>query len=141
MRGEHARAPGDGARAPVVLIAEDDAALRALLAEELRAEGCDVVEAKNGRELFWFVETQSLGPIDLILSDLLMPVYNGLDVAEAWASMGPGPPIILMSAFPDAVVRQRALALGVPLLDKPFAIDRLLELVHQLLAPRMGAVR
>ena len=68
-------------------------------------------------------------PFDLILTDMRMPGYDGLDVVEAWAEGGPGPRVILMSAFPDEETRRRAEQLGVLLIDKPFDLERLLKLV------------
>ncbi len=123
-----------------ILLAEDDKAMRSLLAAVLRAEGHDVSEAPNGRELFWFVEIAAHGhPIDLVVTDLAMPTYNGLDVAEAWADSGSGPRVILMTAFPDVAVRSRVEKLGLDLLEKPFDLSRLRQLVHEVTSDRAVA--
>ena len=118
-------------RSPLrVLLAEDDDAMRPFLAEMLRGDGYDVTEVSNGRDLFWLVEMAPRErPFDLILTDMRMPGYDGLDVVEAWAEGGPGPRVILMSAFPDEETRRRAEQLGVLLIDKPFDLERLLKLV------------
>lgn len=107
--------------------------MRELLVEVLRADGYQVLEAKNGRELFWFVETAS-PPVDVVITDVRMPAYDGLEVAEAWAASGGGPRLVLMSAFPDSRARARAAKLGVPLLQKPFDVGVLQEIVRRLVA-------
>lgn len=124
--------PGPVSR-PHALVADDDPAMRALLSELLRAEGLDVSEAADGRELFWGLERAASGgpALDLLLSDVRMPGYSGLSVLEALRDVD-GPPAILMTAFPDGDVRRRAAKLGVVLLEKPFDLAALLRLVHQM---------
>lgn len=118
-----------------VLIAEDDAAMRAFLADVLRDDGYEVLEAVDGRELFWFVEfSERLLPVDLIISDLRMPAYSGLEVIEAWAHAQVAHRVVLMSAFPDPDVRRRAQELGAVLLAKPFDVRLLQSLVREKLA-------
>lgn len=114
-----------------VLVAEDDAAMREYLVEMLTAEGFRVVEARNGRELFW-AGAAPAHRVAVVVSDVRMPAYDGLEVAEAWSSAGDAPKLILMSAFPDAKARMRADALGVTLLEKPFEPRVLIELVKRL---------
>ncbi|MFO0553825.1 MAG: response regulator [Polyangiaceae bacterium] len=112
-----------------VVVAEDDESMRTLLVEALREDGFEVVEAENGRELFWAVENAS-SPVEIVVSDLRMPAYNGLDIVQAWAELGGGPRVVLMSAFPDPEIRLRAERLGVPLLEKPFELWELRSLVQ-----------
>lgn len=128
-----AAAPVSGQRQAVrVLVADDDAEMRSLLAEILRSDGYEVVEASNGRELFWSIETAGKGEgFDLVVSDVRMPGYSGLEVAEAWAEVS-GPRVILMTAFADPEVRRRVASLGIRLLDKPFELDKLLELIREI---------
>lgn len=113
--------------------------MRMLLAEVLRADGHDVLEASNGCELFWFAElTGRVRPIDVVVSDLCMPGYNGLEVVEAWADPLLTPTharVVLMSAFPDREVRRRAAAVGAVLLEKPFGLPEFCTLVRNLLEP------
>jgi CheY-like chemotaxis protein len=119
--------------APRVLLAEDDDAMRALIADVLRHDGYEVLEVANGRDLFWCMERAERGqPIDVVVSDIRMPAYDGLDVVEAWAQIGSDVSVVLMSAFPDPEVRRRADLLGVVLLEKPFPFDRLQRYVRQL---------
>jgi CheY-like chemotaxis protein len=115
-----------------VLVADDDDATRTVLAESLRAAGYEVLEAANGRELFWAIETATHGKaLDLVVADVRMPAYSGLEVAEAWAEIGL-PKTILMTASPDASVRGRVENLGMHLVAKPCDAQELLRLVREL---------
>jgi CheY-like chemotaxis protein len=114
-----------------ILVAEDDDTMRTVLVEALREKGFEVLEAANGRELFWSVEQASRDrPVDLVVADIRMPVYSGLDVVEAWKGTG-GPQVVLITAFADPEVDRRSQRLGVPVLGKPFEIDRLVALVRE----------
>ena len=123
-----------------LLLAEDDGAFRFLLVSELRKDGYQVVAVSNGVDLIDILGDSlsrdgSLAPFDLVLSDLRMPGWPGL---EALAKFGhsPGmPPFILFTAFGDEETHKRALDIGaLTLLDKPFDIDYLRELVAQVLS-------
>jgi DNA-binding response OmpR family regulator len=116
-----------------ILVAEDDDAMRTVLVEVLRDHGFEVLEASDGRELFWSVEQASRDrPVDLVVADIHMPVYNALEVAEAWQVTN-GPRIVLITAFADKDVIARSEKLGVTVLGKPFEIERLLGVVRGLL--------
>ena len=131
-----------GRPAAHVVLADDDREMRSLLASVLRAEGYRVIEASDGWDLFWSVETAERdAQIDLVVSDARMPGYRGLDVAEAWAEAGSGPRVVLMSGFPDDDIRVRADALGVALLEKPFDMDRFRSLVRDQLMIAHHAVQ
>ncbi len=135
------------ARPPRVLLAEDDSATRGLLASVLRDEGYDVVEvADGGRFLVGLARTYADGTAyvayDLVVSDLYMPVCNGLELVEAMRQAGWRTPVILMTAFGDARVRDRAAALGAIVFDKPFELAAMQSTARRLLeehAARLSA--
>ena len=122
-----------------LLLAEDDGPFRFLLTSALRKDGYQIVAVSNGVDLMDILG-DSLSPdgtfaaFDLVLSDLRMPGWPGL---EALAKVGrnPGmPPFILFTAFGDEDTHKRALEIGaLILLDKPFDIDYLRELAAQVL--------
>lgn len=122
-----------------LLLAEDDGPFRFLLTSALRKDGYQIVAVSNGVDLMDILG-DSLSPdgtfaaFDLMLSDLRMPGWPGL---EALAKVGknPGmPPFILFTAFGDEDTHKRALEIGaLTLLDKPFDIDYLRELAAQVL--------
>ena len=119
-------------RTPLVVLAEDDAELRTLLAQSLRSWGLAVREAANGAELARLL----FGPDDLpdlLVTDVRMPGPSGLSTlrcmrVEAWAT-----PVILVTAFPDDALRAEARELGAVVLEKPFPIERLKRVVAQAL--------
>jgi DNA-binding response OmpR family regulator len=113
---------------PRILVAEDDSEMRRLVADALRKDGYEIVEASDGGRLL--VEVTSLyqhpeNQPDLIVSDIQMPVCTGLQILEALRKAHWTMPVILMTAFGDDETRARADTLGAILFDKPFAIDDL----------------
>jgi DNA-binding response OmpR family regulator len=114
-----------------ILLAEDDANLRAMLAIVLRREGHRIVELRNGGELR--EQLDSLYRRDqpapeglMIISDLRMPEADGLSLMRAVTERGHHPPFIILTAFGSAEVHAAARALGaLSVLDKPFDFDEL----------------
>ena len=122
-----------------VLLAEDDPAARALLAEVLRYDGYEVLIASDATGLLWLVETAPRRrPIDLVVFDLSMPSYNGLDLVERWSEVGARPRLLVLSAFLDPEARRREKCLGIDFLDKPFEIGRLRQRVREMVKAREG---
>ena len=118
-----------------VLVAEDDDELRWLIACALRKSGFDVIEAHDGTALLEragevMVQEHTIGGIDLIVSDIQMPGWSGLDVLAGLQHAGVQVPVVLITAFGDDKTHLQAARLGaVAVLDKPFDIERLRELV------------
>ena len=121
------------APAPVqalVLVAEDDDAMRAIVVEALRKDGYLVSEARDGGRLLVtiaraYVHTEGAELVDVLVSDIRMPVCTGLQIVEQLRAAHCPLRIVLMTAFGDEETRQRAHALGTVLLDKPFPISEL----------------
>ena len=129
--GQLAMTSGDKRK---IVIAEDDAEMRALLAELMRRDGYDVHEAKDGRELLLVLESvciHGIGP-DLIVSDIRMPGYTGLELLWAMREAEIALPVILITAFSDRKVRDKARRSGAILVDKPLDFDDLRRLVRGL---------
>ena len=106
--------------AETILLAEDDEALRALARRVLADQGYTVLEARNGREAVALCRSHT-GPIDLILSDIVMPELGGRGLAEALAGTRPNTPVLLMSGYTDDDVLRRALIdHRTAFLQKPF---------------------
>ncbi len=114
-----------------LVIADDSADMRSLVRSTIGADFTEIVEAADGRELFWMLMRSSFGekrPGDLVvITDLRMPGYDGLDVLDACEDLHPRlrVPMILMTAYPSDVVHARASALGVKVLPKPFSTSAL----------------
>jgi DNA-binding response OmpR family regulator len=124
-----------------ILLAEDDGALRAVLANVLRTAGYEVIETADGHALLNHLASCSpLGPIsppELVVSDVRMPGPDGLRIMQQAHSWGQGLPFVLMTAFGDRDFRAAATESGASaVLEKPFALDELLTTVNTaLLSP------
>lgn len=119
-----------------VLVAEDDPEMRRIVVDALRRDGYEVLEVADGNGLLSQLTPRyahSRADVDLVISDLRMPVCTGLQILEALRSAQRSVPVILMTAFSDEATRTRADALGAILFDKPFAIDDLRTAVVNLL--------
>jgi DNA-binding response OmpR family regulator len=128
--------PSSTRRQPRVLVADDSSEQRWTLRLALSMMGFDVREAADGRELFWALEEVSRvgGPEPaLVIADVYMPAYDGLEVLEAWRESMAGRGVICITAFPDAVVARRVRALGAELLPKPFSLRDFSECVRNTL--------
>jgi CheY-like chemotaxis protein len=122
-----------------ILVAEDNPGMLHLLDRVLRRDGHEVVLASNGDELMlWLsVITNWRDPVplfDLIVTDLRMPGYTGLDCIDYLYSTGKTTPVILITAFGDPQVHRDALAKGArAVLDKPLHLDDLCAIVARTL--------
>jgi CheY-like chemotaxis protein len=128
-----------------ILLAEDDPDMRQLVADALRADGHEVVELTDGGRLLVDIASRLKAggdgeALDLIVTDVRMPVCTGLQILEALRAANWHTPVILMTAFGDDATRRRAEALMAVLFDKPFDVDDLRTAVANLLPrpPPMG---
>ena len=128
---------------PRILLAEDDPAMRELLASSLRHDGYDVVEVKNGIELLKRIHQIGSSflqgrpePLDMVITDVRMPGFSGLEVLECLRDSDWKLPVIVITALGDAATHHRAHDLGATeVLDKPFDLDRLREIVLRVVPP------
>jgi two-component system, response regulator, stage 0 sporulation protein F len=115
--------------ATTVLVADDDDDMRALVASALRADGYDVLEARDGAELLDRLEQALEQPAarpDIVVTDIMMPRLSGLGVLDALRRAQLHFPVILMTVLADDsinIVAKRLGAIGV--LRKPFDVDDL----------------
>lgn len=111
-----------------ILIAEDDTELRLALSTALRRDGHDVLEVIDGGRLLVllaqeYTATSEPRAVDLLVSDVRMPVCSGIQIVEQLRAAHWPTPVILMTAFGDDATRLHADALGAVLLYKPFDLD------------------
>lgn len=126
-----------------VLLAEDDADLRALVANAFRRTGCQVTECVDGPDLVSKLGSYLLfGPpviFDLLVSEIRMPGATALEILEAMRDCEGMPPVILITAFPDEDTYVAARQLGVAaVFGKPFAIEDLIVKAKRLLVDCPG---
>jgi len=119
-----------------LLIADDSPEMRWLIRSLVGDRYAEIAEAADGRELFWqllraaYLEDRSL----IVIADVYMPIYDGLQVVDACRYLGFDVPLLVISAFPSAELRERVARLGVPMLPKPFTGPQLERAVAQLSA-------
>ena len=119
-----------------ILVAEDDDSVRAFVVSALTMKGHDVVAAEDGGLAAEIVEEQQ-GRFDLLLSDIKMPIMDGIALALTVAASYPTMIIVLMTGFADQ--RERAHGLDALIYDvivKPFTLADLLAKVDDALNGR-----
>jgi DNA-binding response OmpR family regulator len=119
-------------RAPLVLVAEDDADLRDLVALTLTDAGMDVELAANGREALARVAQRRP---DLVLLDMMMPVLDGKGFCEALRLLDEDPPRVVVMTAADRVAQSAAAVCAVSWIAKPFDIDELVLKIRRFLPP------
>ena len=109
-----------------ILVVDDEVEVRALVREILSLNGYNVIDTGDPIEARRIVEAQ---PIDLLLTDVVMPIMNGLELAKRVEATSPTTKVILMSGYSTAAVKGS----GRPLVSKPFKTRELLSTVKQML--------
>jgi PAS domain S-box-containing protein len=109
-----------------VLLVEDEPALRKLTRKILLEAGLTVLEAENGLRAIE-IERRTESPIDLLLTDVIMPGLSGWALAEALSAQRPGMKVLYMSGYPDGVIAKHGfLEAGISILRKPFTKEELI---------------
>lgn len=108
-----------------ILIAEDEDAIRSLIARALRQDGHDVVTAIDGAQAL-DVLAREKGGFELLLTDIRMPVMDGIALALAAARDYPALTILLMTGYADQRERAHGLdAIIHDVINKPFSVATL----------------
>jgi CheY-like chemotaxis protein len=116
-----------------VLLVEDEPGVRAIGKDLLEFHGYKVLEAENGVRALE-VEARHKGPIHLLLTDVVMPLMGGRELAERLSGRRPETRILFVSGFTDdTVVRHGVLDEGVAFLQKPFTLESLSRTVRHVL--------
>jgi PAS domain S-box-containing protein len=135
-------APGGPARggSECLLVVEDEDAVRALAGRVLAGLGYMVLEAANGREALQ-IAREYQGPIDLVLTDVVMPEMGGLELVDALSEMRPGMATVVMSGYMEPErLRTDVREAGIPFLPKPFSPESLARRVREALDRRAEVV-
>ncbi|MFT3713268.1 MAG: response regulator [Archangium sp.] len=118
-----------------VLVADDTALLRKSLVRQFKSDGWDVLEAADGKQALDQCTAQTF---DLLITDLVMPELDGVELILRLRERGSQMPIILLSGYTgDATARLDLAKARVEAMDKPFVPDELLALARRL----VGAAR
>jgi len=125
--------PGSSQGDETILVVEDDNAVRRMTREFLTIKGYTVKEASNGAEAIEFLENHP-EPIDLVLTDVLMPGMKGRELGERLAELRMGIKILYMSAHTeDTVMDYEMLPPGTSFIEKPFSPEELVSKVREVL--------
>ena len=111
----------------MILIVDDDPAVRNSLKFSLEVEGFSVRTYSNGAELLREARIPRHG---CLVIDYKLPEMSGLDLLTQLRHRQIALPAILITTHPSAVLQARAAAAGVPLVEKPLLTDALLEGIH-----------
>ncbi len=116
-----------------ILLVEDDTAVRKLCKHSLEQCGYTVLEGEDPMHAMQIFE-QHVGPIDLVLTDVVMPKMSGPEMVELLEPIMPDAKVLYMSGYTDnAVLTTQVLEPGMHFLQKPFSLDALAEKVRGVL--------
>lgn len=119
-----------------ILVAEDEPSVRAFITRALSGVGHEVEAVADGSEALTALQRGRAGgrPHALLLTDILMPVMDGISLALSAARDAPDMPIVLMTGYSDQ--RERAYGLDAIIRDillKPFTLDELVQRIDAVL--------
>ena len=118
----------------VILVVDDDEAVRQVAARVLKRVGYQVLQAGEGAEALR-VAREHNGRLDLLLTDVVMPGMNGRELGERLAEERPETRLLYMSAYTeDEVILRGVRVAEVNFVYKPFSLEGLTEAVRQVLA-------
>ena len=120
----------------MILIVDDDAQVRGTISRALSELGYTVREASNGREALDEVKE---GGVDLVILDYVMPEMDGAEAAREIAAIDPDLPIIFSTGHSALRALRSAAGDEVAVLQKPFTLDELDELLRERLLERRRA--
>jgi len=116
-----------------IMLVEDDEIMRALTRQLLQEHGYTVVEANDGNSALELLQSNS-GPIDLLLTDVVMRSMSGPELAERLHASHPSLKVAYMSGYTGELMANRdILKPGLTLLEKPFTRTALLNTIHAML--------
>ena len=120
-----------------VLLAENDAQVRSVIADALNHAGYETVLCRDGLDLlehvsvFLFPHPRKSKNIDLIISNLFLPGVTGMEILEGIQSIDKFPPIILLAGFNIGMTSKRASHLGAAaIFNKPLDLNALIKKVE-----------
>ena len=125
--------PEHAPAARTILVVEDDDAVRVPAAEFLMMEGFKVLQARTGAEAIR-VAQQNRSPLDLLITDIVMPGMRGREVAEQLLETHPGLKVLYMSGDAHEAVGSREVkGPQNSILQKPFRLNKLKDKIHEVL--------
>jgi two-component system cell cycle sensor histidine kinase/response regulator CckA len=121
-----------------VLVVEDEAGVRAAIRRLLQSAGYSVLEAEHGSGALELLKDTGHEKIQLVLTDLRMPVMDGRQLAAAMARLYPTIPIVFMSGYTAQLLDLRLVCPDLEFLPKPFRDEELLAAVRRHISDSPG---
>jgi two-component system cell cycle sensor histidine kinase/response regulator CckA len=120
----------------VILVVDDEQGLRELVCRTLQAEGYSTLEAAHGAEALEVMETAP-APVDLVVTDVVMPGMDGRELGRRLSQRWPDLPILYISAYDvNDIFRRGSPRTSAPFLQKPFPLEGLVTTVRGLISTR-----
>lgn len=114
---------------PLILAVDDEEPIRDLITYTLEPHNLEVVTAENGKSAITILEHN---PVDVIITDLLMPSMTGLSLIREMKKRKSSIPIIIITAYGNTEMVKEIIAEGVfRLIEKPLDFDVLVPIVHE----------
>ena len=113
-----------------VLLVDDEGAVRRFAGRVLEREGYSVWEARDGAEALDLLRQGGVS-FEVVVSDIVMPRLNGVELMRALATSHPELPVILMSGYATAALSDLGIVAPCSILPKPFTPERLVEEVRR----------
>ena len=127
-------------RTEIILLVEDDPAVRKLVRSMLHRTGHTVLETQTGQDAIQICRSRP-EQIDLVLTDVVMPDLSGPELAEQLTNIRPGMRVLYMSGYADnAVVRHGVLPPNAPFIQKPFTAQALNNKIRDILDEQNAAI-
>ena len=113
-----------------VLVADDENAVRRFVVRVLEREGYAVSQARDGAEALEMLKREP-SVFSVVVSDIVMPRLNGVELVQELSVLRPDLPVILMSGYATAALAELGIAAPCSILPKPFPSERLIEEVRR----------
>jgi DNA-binding NtrC family response regulator len=121
---------GPTAEREIVLVVDDEPTVRRLARRVLLEDGFEVIEAADGAEALELVDGSG-DPLRVVVSDIVMPKLNGVQLLQRLSITHPELPVILMSGYAGPELAERGIQAPCSLLVKPFKPEELVAEVRR----------
>ena len=120
-------------KSSVVLLVEDEPVVREITARVLESAGYKVLESTDPKHALGLVDADC-GKIDVLLTDIVMPGMNGVDLADRLRQLQPSLVTVFMSGYAESDIVRKGLAGSAVHIQKPFTVSFLLSRIAEALA-------
>jgi signal transduction histidine kinase/DNA-binding response OmpR family regulator len=135
LRADGRREPDAAHGSATIMLVEDEDMLREVLAETLESSGYSILAAKNGEQALETARAHA-GPIQLLLTDVVMPHMNGHELGRRLRELRPRTPVLYMTGYTESALVSQMLRERATILQKPFTPEALLHEVRSALLAR-----